>query len=387
MVVHAYYPLAEPRVEREAQAAREAGFAVDVVALKADGELRSEIVEGVAVHRLPLSHKRGGGIARIVYEYLGFTLAAAVKVLRLSAIQKFDVVQVHAPPDFLIATALLPKLRGSRVVLDIHDPSPHIFESRFQRAALASAARKILEAVERVACAAADTIITVHEPYKRELISSGIEENRVTVVMNAVDERLLSDLRRKQPPERATDTFSLAYHGTITHWYGVELIVDAVALLRERIPGIRAMVIGEGDALPSIRQRALAAGVADRVTFSNAYVPVREALSLVSDADCGIIPNHASRLNRFALSSKLFEYVALGLPVVVARLDTLAEHFGPDEVTFFTPGSAESLAEAILWVYDHPLDAAAKIEAARGRAVSYSWAENRKRLVQALVGG
>ena len=387
MVVHAYYPLAEPRVEREALAAQEAGFEVDVVALRATGEPAFEVVDGVNVHRLPMSHRRGAGLTRIMYEYLGFTVAAAAKVLRLSLRDRFDVVHIHAPPDFLIIAALVPRLRGARVVLDIHDPSPHIFESRFRSAVLASAARRALETIERVACAASHMVITVHEPYKRELVRSGVSEDRVTVVMNAVDERLLSDLRRDRSHVRDHQAFSLAYHGTITDWYGVELIVDAVSILRERIPGIRAIVLGEGDALPAVTERAVTAGVADRIYFSNRYLPIREALALVSEADCGVIPNHASLLNRFALSSKLFEYVALGLPVVVARLETLGEYFAPGEVTFFTPDDAESLADAILWVHDNPVAVAEKVEAAERRAVAYSWAENRTHLVQALRGG
>jgi glycosyltransferase involved in cell wall biosynthesis len=97
-----------------------------------------------------------------------------------------------------------------------------------------------------------------------------------------------------------------------------------------------------------------------------------------------VIPNRRSRLNRFALSSKLLDYVELGIPVVVARLETLAAHFSPEEVTFFEPDDPQALAEAIAWVADHPIEAREKAVLARRRAEEYSWSTSRARLLEAL---
>jgi glycosyltransferase involved in cell wall biosynthesis len=70
----------------------------------------------------------------------------------------------------------------------------------------------------------------------------------------------------------------------------------------------------------------------------------------VRGASAGVIPNLPIKLNRYALSSKLFEYVVLGIPVVAASLPTLRAHFSDDEVLFFEPGSAKSLADALVTV-------------------------------------
>jgi glycosyltransferase involved in cell wall biosynthesis len=180
--------------------------------------------------------------------------------------------------------------------------------------------------------------------------------------------------------------FEIAYHGTITQWYGVDLIVRAVAILRSDLPGVRAVVLGEGDALEEARGLARALGVADRIEFSGRYLPIEEALARVATADCGVIPNRPSVLNRFALSSKLFEYVALGIPVVVSRLETLEAHFDASEVTFFEPGDAELLAAAIQSVARSRSDARSKARAASSRAESYSWQVNRLRYQKVLEG-
>ena len=85
-------------------------------------------------------------------------------------------------------------------------------------------------------------------------------------------------------------------------------------------------------------------------------------------------------------STFLFEVeLALGIPVVVARLETLAAHFGPEEVTFFEPGDATSLADALRWVAVNPDAAREKTKAAGRRAREYSWQENRGRYVELLT--
>jgi glycosyltransferase involved in cell wall biosynthesis len=240
-----------------------------------------------------------------------------------------------------------------------------------------------LRLVERAACGVAGRVITVHDAYRHELSTHGVPVDRIDVVMNAVESEVIARARATaQAPD--PDAFVLAYHGTLTHWYGVDLLVEAIARLEERVPQIRASIVGAGDALAPVEELAQRFGVADRVEFSRAYLPHEEALRLVAAANCGVIPNRPSRLNRFALSSKLLEYVALGIPVVVARLETLEAHFSSEEVTFFEPDDPASLAEAVAWVADHPEQAREKSVRAQRRAQAYSWATSRTRFLAAI---
>src|SRR5215218_5163990 len=78
MVVHSYYPVGEPRAEREARAAVEAGYAVDVICLRRPYEPAFERVDDIGVVRLPVEHVRGRTAARVVAEYVGFAARAAV---------------------------------------------------------------------------------------------------------------------------------------------------------------------------------------------------------------------------------------------------------------------------------------------------------------------
>jgi glycosyltransferase involved in cell wall biosynthesis len=385
MIVHALYPVGESRGEQEARTAREAGYDVHVICLRSSHEPASETVDGVRVVRLPVERARPAETLRFLTEYVRFALRATVEVLRIHRRDPIDVVYIHSPPDFLAISALIPKLLGCGVVLDIHDLSPHMFDVRFGGRRLAGLVQRVLQLVEGRACSLADRVITVHEPYRDELVAHGVPADKIAVVMNAPADRAI-EYAYAAADGRRPNSFVVAYHGTITHWYGVDLIIKAIGCLDERIPELSGLIIGEGDALDTAEHLARELGVERRIQFSHTYVPQIEALRRVAAASCGVIPNRRTRLNRFALSSKLLDYVALGVPVVVARLETLAAHFDPDEVNFFEPEDVDSLAEAIAWIAEHPVEAHEKALRARRRADAYSWRASRQQLLESLSG-
>jgi glycosyltransferase involved in cell wall biosynthesis len=385
MVVHGEYPQ-DVRVAREARAAVEAGFEVVVVATCRPGERRREFVDGVAVRRLPISHRRGAGGLAVFAEYVGFAVLASIGVTWLSLLGRIDVVQVHNPPDFLIVAAAIPKLFGARVVLDVHDLSSDMFVMRFANKPWARPVERALQAIERYACRFADVVITVHEPYRRELGRRGTPLEKTVVVLNSLDDSLLPETAQ-QP---AVDPFRIVYHGTVTPHYGVDLLVQAFAQVARRIPRARLAVYGEGDAVPELLSIAEANSVADRIEMTGQVLPQAETLQRVAGASVGVIPNRPTQLNRFALSTKLFEYIALGIPVVAADLPTIREHFDESELMYFRAGDVESLADALLAVaadFDAAVSRAGK--ARRRYDQEYGWAIQAQRyraVLHRLVG-
>lgn len=384
LVTHARYPIGEPRAERAAKAARDAGYRVHVVCLRGAGEAATEVVDGVSVCRLPIHHRRGARLGRMVYEYWGFALLASAAALSLHRKHRLTIIQIHTPPDFLVFAGLLPRLFGAKLVLDIRDLSPHLWDARFGDTRSARAVDEMLRVVERLACKVSDTVVTVHEPYRQELARHGVDAAKVEVVMNTPDDRLIAPIADTIERRGGKASFTVAYHGTITSWYGIDILVRAVAEAQGAGLDITASILGEGDALTEVRKLASDVGVADRIAFSGRYVPIEQALRAVAEVDCGVIPNPPSELNRFILSNKLFEYVALGVPVVVARLETISAYFSDDEVTFFKAGDAASLAAALVWVAAHPDETAAKALRAKTRSKAYGWATNKTRYLELL---
>lgn len=374
MVLHGPYPVGEPRVEQQAAAARRAGYDIEVVATRRPGELFFELVDGVRVVRLRVEHRRGGSPFAVLGEYLAF----AVRVTGRLARRRYQVVQVNAPPDFLMVAALVPRLRGARVVLDVHDRSSDMVAMRFS-GRLAGAAAWMLDRVERAAARMAHAVVTVHEPYRQALIANGVEASRISVVMNVVDASIL-------PGRRAPDRFTIVYHGSITPAYGVGLLVEAFARVHAALPDATLELIGEGDALEQALKRARSLTVDDAVRASGRTLSRGDALERVAAGSVGVVPNLPTRIGTYALPTKLFEYVALGIPVVAPRLKTIEEHFGPDEIAFFVAGDASDLARALLAVAEDPQVSAARAAAAGRRLAEYAWPAQEQRYLRALGG-
>jgi len=368
MLVHAYYP-EDVRVAAEARAAIAAGFEVAVVALRRQDQQAEEWIDGARVIRLPIGRQRGAGKLTLIREYLSFTALAVVRTAAGSLRHRFDVVHVNNPPDFLVVASLVPRLLGAKVVFDVHDLSPDMFMMRFENPA-GGIVDRALTFVERLAAHASDAVLTVHEPYRQELARRGIPLEKVSVVLNSLDEELLTT--DTDPPAEA-EGFRIVYHGTITPHYGVELLVEAAARSRGAIPGLRLELYGAGDALPGILERAHSLGLDPALTVAPRLLSRRDVLRAVKFASVGVIPNLPLRLNRFALPTKLFEYVALGIPAVVADLETIRAHFSENEVWFFEPGNPVSLAAALERVAADPDAAACRAAAARTRYETYRW--------------
>jgi glycosyltransferase involved in cell wall biosynthesis len=380
MIVHSFYP--DVRVAREVGVAVDQGYEVDVIALRRQHEPPVERQGRVRIYRLPISHHHGAGLSAVAWEYVGFTTLASLHVARLDVRRCYNLVQVHNPPDFLIIAAAFPKLLGAGVILDIHDLASDMFAMRFDGWRGGRAADRVLRATEKWAARCADAVLTVHDPYRRELVSRGIPAHKITVVMNSLDERLL-------PPAAdgvSGGRFRIVYHGTLTPHYGVELLVEAAARVADDIPDLELAIYGDGDSLPLIRARADELGLADRLELSGRFLPQAHILGELRAATVGVIPNLPTRLNRFALSTKLFEYVALGVPVVCADLPTLREHFSDDEVLFFDAGDPGALAAALCAVARDPGAAASRAVGARRRYDEYRWPLNAARYAAVLDG-
>ena len=374
MVVHGRYPL-DSRVAREALAAVEAGWSVDVIAMRGPSERARETIDGVSVFRLPLSHNGAAGALSAAGEYLGFTMLASAHVAARAARRRYAVIHVHSPPDFLILAALVPRAIGTRVILDIHDFAPELFATRF-RGSHARRAEWLLRQVERAATRFAGAVVTVHEPYRRALELRGVPSEKITVLINSLDERLLPPL-----PPSVEDGFRVVYHGTVTPHYGVDLLVKAAAIVAQDVPDLKLEIYGDGDALPDVRRLANQLRLSEKVSFSGRFLPQRDVLARVRSAAVGVICNRPIARNETAVPTKLFEYACVGVPVVSADLAAIREYFGSGEVRFFKAGSVDELAAALRDVASAPDAAEKRARAARRRYEAYRWATSAQRYV------
>ena len=350
MVVHAHYPFGETRVEREARTLVDHGFEVDVICLGAKSESRHEIVDGINIYRLPvMRHQRIGLIAQLL-EYLAFFTLASFKLIALHIQKRYNVVQVHNLPDWLVFVALIPRLTGARVILDLHDLMPEFYAGRFNRS-LTSWAVHLLIWQEQISCWFADQVITVTELWRETLIGRGLPLTKVSVVMNLADNKLFFQTSTTEKVFREDGGFHLFYHGNLTYRYGIDLVIRAIDLLRREIPDIHLTVHGWGDYRKSLLELTDKLELNDQVSFSTTPVPTSGLPQIIRQADVCLVPYRQDVFTDGILPTKLMEYASLAMPVIVARTSTIAAYFDESMVQFFAPGDVEDLASCIRVLY------------------------------------
>ena len=350
MVVHAHYPFGETRVEREARSLVDHGYEVDVISLGGKSESRHEIVDGINIYRLPvMRHLKIGLIAQLL-EYFAFFALATFKLTALNIQRRYNVVQVHNIPDWLVFVALIPKLTGTRVILDLHDLMPEFYAGRFNRS-LNSWAVRLLIWQERISCWFADHVITVTELWRDTLIRRGLPPAKVSVVMNLADNKFFFRTSTLQNVYRKDMSFHLLYHGNLTYRYGIDLVIRAIGLLRREIPDIHLTVHGWGDYRRSLVELTDNLDLNNQVSFSTAPVPTSGLPQIIRQADVCVVPYRQDVFTDGILPTKLMEYAALAMPVIVARTLTIATYFDESMVQFFAPGDVEDLACCIRVLY------------------------------------
>ena len=113
-------------------------------------------------------------------------------------------------------------------------------------------------------------------------------------------------------------------------------------------------VYGRGDSEPALRSQASSLGVADRITF-HGRVPIEDVPARVAAADIGLAPTRHDQFTDMSLSTKVFEYGAMGKPVVASRLPMVEATFPAGTVSTYPPGDAAAMADAILAFADDPI--------------------------------
>lgn len=381
IVVHATVPQ-DPRVRRQTDALVAEAHEVDIFALRDAGQARRESNAGVTIHRVPIN-RTWYGMAGHLAEYLAFMAVATFAVTKEHRRHRYDLVQVATVPDFLVLAGLPVRLTGVPVLLDLHEDMPTFYRDRFG-GMLAGPGMAIVNTVARASAALADELITVHEPLRQLSIDRGVAPDRISVVMNSADERIFSRVTRR--PFMADGELRLVHHSNLQRVYGLEFAIEAVALLRD-LP-VRLEVYGDGPYRQQIVDTIERTGTADRVTL-HGRVPMEALPTVLADSDIGLVPTRPEPYAQFSLSTKLLEYVVMGVPVIASDLATFRHHFSGEAIRYVPGADAAALAAAIREEIAAPEKLQARADAALREYAPYRWELQRERylaVVHRLTG-
>lgn len=375
IIRHGYYP-ADPRVRKEAEALVAEEFEVDVICLKNLGEKSRESVRGVNVCRLPLG-KRRKGIARYIIEYVLSFILFAVAVSFLYFKKRYAVIQVNTMPDFLVFATLVPKLCGTKVVLDMHEAMPELLRSKFaltERHPLT----KLVALSECLSMRYANRILVVGESVLQLYIGRGLSRSKTVMIPNIPDDYLFDHEKyRNREASVGKKEFVLISHGSVLKRYGYQVLLKAVPHLKQSIPNVKVIIIGDGEYMESVKELAAQLCVQNHVGFMG-RIPIESVPVEISQADIGIVPLIRDEFADIMAPNKLFEYVAMKKPVIASRTKGIQDFFDGSCVMFFESEDEQELARCIVELYKEPDKADKLVENAWLRYEKIRWRETKQ---------
>ena len=206
-----------------------------------------------------------------------------------------------------------------------------------------------------------------------------VEDSKLAVVPCAADTEAFGPNDNPEQVRRGlglTTEPVVIWVGGYYPWHDLELLVESFALVLQRRPDARLVLVGDGQTRPSIAQKVQNGGLQRSVIMTGAiaHADVPEMLSI---ADIAVVPSSPVPASRGGTGTplKLFEYMAAGKPIVATALDQAAEviqdgHNG----LLVEAGDVNSFAGAILTLLDEPAERLRLGQNARQRAIElYSW--------------
>jgi glycosyltransferase involved in cell wall biosynthesis len=253
-------------------------------------------------------------------------------------------IHVHSVPDFEVFAALAPKLTGSRVILDIHDIVPEFYASKFSSGSTRGLF-KLLLAVERLSAWFSDHVIISNHLWRETLIRRSVPESKCTVILNYPD----PDLFREREKSRANGKQIVMYPGSLNYHQGLDIAIRAFSRISGELPEAELHIYGEGGQRDNLMKQAAQLALDGRVKFFRS-VSIREIADVMVNSDLGIVPKRSNSFGNEAFSTKVLEFMSLGVPVLVSSTRIDQFYFNDDVVHFFKAQDEDDLADKLLFL-------------------------------------
>lgn len=246
----------------------------------------------------------------------------------------------------------------------------------------------IAKVVEKYVFANIDHILVVVEEAKNVVASRGVPNEKISIVCNTPELTKLEFNNNKhvtgEVGGRIRKSYSVIYTGGIQKGRGIQTVIDAIPAIKKIIPNILFVIVGDGYATSYFKEMVREKGVDDCVLWTG-WIPHEELYSYIHDSKIGVIPHFSNEHVNSTIPNKLFDYMALGLPVLVSNALPLERIVREEKCGLsYESGDESALQQALLEIY--------KSETAFGKngkeAVfrSYNWKSDEKVLLRVIDG-
>jgi len=371
IVTYSFYEQ-DSRVFRYANALAERGDEVTVFSLRSSPDQPiEEVIDGCLVVRLQLRKRDEKSPAAFLVRLLRFLWQSSRRISRRHRIRPFDLVHIHNVPDFLVFAAWRPKLSGARIILDIHDIVPELFASKFGISS-GSLTIHMLKWMERASAAFADHVILANHLWVDTYVRRSATPEKVSVLINFVDGKIFA----ARPRTRTDDRKIVIFPGSLQLHQGMDVAIDSFPAVVAELPTAELHIYGDGPAKANLEAQASKLGLNGHVKFFD-FVPTKDIAAIVAEADLGVVPKLANSFGNEAFSTKIFEFMALGIPVVASSTKIDRHYFNDSVLRFFESGNSAALAREIVELLKNTEMARQMASRAAEHAAANTW-ESRK---------
>ncbi len=346
------YPF-DTRLCQQVHTLEEQGIPCDVICCYTEGQSRTEHLQYTTIHRVAEKSVTQGSFITYLLATFQFISATFFKLLSISLKNSYRAIVVHTLPEFLVFITFINKLLGSRIILDGRDLTVDLLDSRWSSKKV-KAVKYIAKFLEKIIVSFCDHVITASNGFRRSLIQRGIKGSKVTVLINTADISIFK-YDENRTFSTITSNARFIYHGTVSERFGIFVAVKAMETVSKRIPGSILKIHGWYDLG---YRRKMEQYISDKqlqkaIIFGDP-LPLQEIYKVIMTTDIGIVPYLSDNFMNIALSTKSFEYIASGIPVVASRLKSGEELFNDECIQYSEPGNPKSLAENIITMCLNP---------------------------------
>jgi len=339
------------RVWQEACALRDAGYQVAVICPRMRGYTQpEEVLEGIHIYRHWISEE-ASGFAGFLREYASALWGQTRLAWKIRRRHRFKLIHICNPPDLLFLVAWPFKwFFGTKIIYDVHDVGPEMFEAKFGRRGVFHWAVRV---AERLTYAVADVVLATNESVKRIATDRGRKRaERVFVVRTAP--KIASLDGAPNPALKQGRRFLAGYVGVMGNADGVHYLIDAAAHLVHTMgrKDVQFLLMGTGPEWASVKAQRDRLGLQAYVDLpgrvTNAFL-----FSALRTMDVGVSCDPINAYNDHCTMNKVLEYMAFAKPQVMFDLKEGRASAG-EAALYVEQNSAARLAESIARLLDDP---------------------------------
>jgi glycosyltransferase involved in cell wall biosynthesis len=342
------------RIEKEAKSLIAAGHTVYLLCSGHRDEHSLDRWDKMQIYRVKDYSFFFTKLFNILYYFFRLNFRFAFKARQIVRRHHIEVVWVYNTP---IVPSIWLATRGlhTAIVLVMLEYYPALLDTLRQKFLDHIKHPKIMvKLVDRTSTRLASAVIVMAEELRQLIVKKGVPQTKVEVIANhwELKNKILTDKRLEQ---RYANKFVLSYVGLVNASHrGVDIAVKAMPYIVEKIPDALLLIVGSGNAVEAMRKLVRELEIEPHVVFTG-WVDFDRVPAYISVSHLGLIPYRIDHHTDTTLPHKLFQYMALGKPVVASHARAITRIINQTHCGYVVPPEDPlALSRAAVRLYENP---------------------------------